>query len=123
MKSYWLKLIFIGYEPFQKRSFRNKILNLLKKFNSLKLYLFNQLKASSLKKLEAERDDLENLRRKTESSLSEEKVRNKDLASTVLEIRDELSKAKDRIADEENKHEIQVSVFLSFCLVTIKIYK
>jgi hypothetical protein len=67
------------------------------------------LQASSLKKLEAERDDLENLRRKTETSLSEEKVRNKDLTSTILEVRDELSKAKDRIADVENKHEIQVS--------------
>lgn len=71
--------------------------------------LLNKCQASSLKKLEAERDDLENLRRKTESILSEEKVRSKDLASTLLEIRDELTKAKDRIADVENKHENQVS--------------
>lgn len=75
--------------------------------------LLNKCQASSLKKLEAERDDLENLRRKTESILSEEKVRSKDLASTLLEIRDELAKAKDRIADVENKHENQVSVYQS----------
>ena len=73
---------------------------------------FHFPQASLIKKVEAERDDLESLRRRTDSIVTEEKNKNKELASNLQELKDQLARTKDKLAEAESKHEIQVNYLM-----------
>ena len=44
--------------------------------------------------------------------MTEEKNKNKELASNLQELKDQLARTKDKLAEAESKHEIQVNYLI-----------
>ena len=44
--------------------------------------------------------------------MTEEKNKNKELASNLQELKDQLARTKDKLAEAESKHEIQVNYLM-----------